>query len=166
MQNKDMPKYVIGDKVLNVNYLTYIGNARKFLKINMEPIQTVIAADVCTPWIDRRNAPCFSVVFKDIKSAIQDPCNKSYIFYQDSGLDVDRGDNQLLCFRSDYDEIQKIIDKDVQSKADKSRDKMNKAILRLEHQISQEREDHNKYAALCNEHAYALLAQLEVESDE
>lgn len=159
MENKDATKYIVGDKVFNVNYLTYIGNARKFLKINMKPILIVKSAGLCRPYLTKEL--CFSAVFNDLSNAVEAPCNYSGIFFQETGLDVDRGQNKLLCFRSSQDEVQSAIDNNVQFKVDKSREDMNKYISDLQHKILQARNEHDAYVDLCNDHAYALLAELE-----
>ena len=159
MKNEETPKYVIGDKVFNVNYLRYIGNAGKFLKINMKPILTVKSSGLCRPYLKKEL--CFSAVFSDLSNAAEAPCNYSRIFYQETGLDVDRGQDKLICFRSNYDEIQSVIDSDVQAKVDRSRKDMNKSISDLENKIFQIRNNHNDYVALCNSHAEVILSQLE-----
>jgi len=157
--NTDMPAYAVGDKVFNTNYLPYIGNSSKFLKINMKPILTVRSVGSCRPYLTKEL--CFSAVFNDLSSAIEAPCNYSRIFYQETGLDVDRGQDKLLCFRSNYDGIQSVIDNDVQAKVDKSRKDMNKVISDLQYKILQARNDHDAYVSLCNDHAYTLLTELE-----
>lgn len=157
MSDSNIPDYIVGDKVFNVNYLAYIGNDRKFLKINMKPIQTVKSSGLCRPYLKKE--PCFSVSFSDLGDAAQAPCNHSRIFYQETGLDVDKGSDKLLCFRSNLDEIQSVIDKDVQAKVDKSREDMNKALSDLQNKMLQVRNKHDAYVDLCNDHAYTLLNQ-------
>jgi hypothetical protein len=142
-------KIKVGDRVLNVEYLKYIGNSEKWLDINMQPFETVLGVDECTPW--NKTVTCFSVYHSDVKGISRIPMDRNKIFDIDTGFDMDRQLGQFLSVSSSKEEIKMLVKSSVEANIEKRNKYSNERIADAERQIIALKKEIKDHTAFCNE---------------
>ena len=156
-----MSELKVGERVLNVNYLKYIGDTQSWLKINMQPFETVKGIDECMPWDKLVN--CFSVYHSDIKGLARVPMHKNKLFSVDTGLDMDRHLDRFLGVRSHRKDIESLVKLSVENNTNKGNEYALKRIQAAEVEIAKLKksiESHSKFCSECGDHIIKELYKL------
>jgi hypothetical protein len=139
----------VGDTVLNVQYLEFIGNTQKWLSINMQPFETIQGVGECCPW--NKTMTCFSVQHHDVKELASVPMHRNKIFDVITGFDADRGMQQFLNVSTHKDEIRALVKTAVEDKITNGNRYFNEKIAAAERQIIALKQEVEAHTAFCNE---------------
>lgn len=157
-------KFNVGDKIFRVDYLNHLGDARRWLKMNMKPFSTVAGAGIAGVW--GKAMPIFSHVFKNVREAAQAPMNSSELFDQETGKDVDRQLNRFLHVTEDIDEIKQLVDASVAKSVKEKSNSVAKRITDLKRQIEQLRQEEQDHIEFCNQCRNDIIDQCKPNGDE
>tara|TARA_Y100000588_G_scaffold240585_2_gene254395 strand:- start:26341 stop:26814 length:474 start_codon:yes stop_codon:yes gene_type:complete len=149
----------VGDKVLNVEYLKYIGVKGQWRSMNMKPFQKITGVGECRPWMKMQM--CFTMSHPDVKHLAQIPMHRGKLFDVETGLDVDNKRDQFLPIKTHKEKIKTLINESVQA-AIKEKEAYNLSrIERLEREIESIKQEMKDHAEFCNECGDYLLSECE-----
>jgi hypothetical protein len=143
------PDIKIGDSAINIGYLKYIGDPRKWLKINMQPFDTILGVGNCCPW--NETVHCFSVQHADVKELANTPMHRNKIFNSDTGFDMDRQREQFLSVNGNKEKITTLVKKAVENNIQKGNEYSLKRIADAEREILDLKKKIEEHTAFCNE---------------
>lgn len=149
----------VGDKVLNVESLKYIGVKNKWRAMNLQPFKEIKAVGECMPW--NKMEMCFAMDHSDLKHLARIPMHRNKLFDVNTGLDKDRQLDRFLPIKTHKEEVQQLIKTSVEDAIEKGNSLRRSEIERLENKIKalkQEIEDHVEF---CNECGDYLLSECE-----
>lgn len=151
----------VGDKVLNVEYLKYIGVKGKWRSINMQPFKEITGVGECRPWMEMQM--CFTMSHSDVKYLAQIPKHKNKLFDVKTGLDVDNKRDQFLPLKTHKEQAKTLIKESVQTTIEKEKLYNLSRIERLEREIESIKQEMKDHAEFCNECGDYLLSECETD---
>lgn len=149
----------VGDKVLNVGYLDFIGNKSKWLKINMNPFQEISGVGQCVPWNEVKT--CFATQHSDVKYLANIPMHRNKIFDVKTGFDMDRQLERLLPVSTHKEEIKELVKKSVAETIEKGNSYRERRIADAEREILKLRQEMEEHIEFCNECGDYLISECE-----
>lgn len=149
----------VGDKVLNVEYLKYIGVKDKWRAMNMQPFQEIKAIGECRPWMDTKT--CFAMAHSDVKYLANIPMHRNKIFDIETGFDMDRQLERFLPIKTHNEEIQTLVKTSVEKAIEKGNSFRRSKIERLEREIKELKQEIEDHVEFCNECGDYILSECE-----
>lgn len=142
-------KLNVGDKVFNVNYLGFIGDKSRWLKVNMNPFKKITAVGECRPWNEFKT--CFTTVHSDVNYLAKIPMHRNNLFDIETGLDMDRQLEQLLPIPTHKKDIKALVKKSVAEKIEEGNSYRAEQIARAEREILKLKKEMEEHIEFCNE---------------
>jgi hypothetical protein len=153
-----MKEYNVGDKLLNIGYLKYIGNKQKWLQINLQPFSSVAGVGECRPWSEI--ITCFSVQFSNVKEAASIPMHRNKIFDVNTGFDQDRKHERFIGVKQHPEMLKDLIRIAKDEAIAEGNAYTDKCIRRAEQELIALKQQKAEHIAFCDDCERYLLDEL------